>query len=131
MSRDGSAPDVSPQVRMRIVFAKGVAIGPGKIDLLTAIETRGSIAAAGRSMKMSYQRAWSLVEELNAMFTEPLVSSARGGAERGGARLTALGKTVLERYRAVEARAASICKSELDDLAKFVKTQESDISGHR
>ncbi len=117
---------------MRIVFAKGIALGPGKVDLLGAIETHGSIAAAGRSMKMSYQRAWSLVDELNTMFTEPLVASARGGAERGGARLTPLGKTIVERYRTVAERTASICENELQEIARFVKiTQESDISGHR
>ena len=35
-------------------------------------------------MKMSYTRAWGLVEAMNRDFAAPLVRSAKGGAERGG-----------------------------------------------
>jgi molybdate transport system regulatory protein len=52
--------------------------------LLGANAELGSIAAAGRSMGMSYQRAWSLVDELNRYFRAPLVEVSRGGAGRGG-----------------------------------------------
>ena len=123
MKRDApkTAEAVRPSVRMRIVFAKGLAIGPGKIDLLAAIEAHGSIAAAGRSMKMSYQRAWSLIDELNGMFAEPVVSASRGGADRGGARLTPVGKSVLTRYRAIETTTASVCENELAEIARFLK----------
>ena len=40
-------------------------------------------------MKMSYTRAWGLVEAMNHDFAAPLVHSAKGGAGRGGATLTA------------------------------------------
>src|SRR3546814_8352802 len=43
-------------------------IGPGKIKLLEQIGALGSISAAGRSMSMSYKRAWALVDELNRCF---------------------------------------------------------------
>ncbi len=46
----------------------GIALGPGKADLLEAIAATGSISAAGRKLKMSYRRAWLLVEELNGSF---------------------------------------------------------------
>jgi molybdate transport system regulatory protein len=81
-------------------------------------------------MGMSYQRAWSLVDELNAMFREPLVNSSRGGATRGGAALTAAGKLVLERYRAIEEVTASMCEKQLEEIASMTR-QESDISSHR
>ncbi|MCB1386803.1 MAG: winged helix-turn-helix domain-containing protein [Nitratireductor sp.] len=77
--------------------------GPGKADLLEHIEKTGSIAAAGRAMGMSYKRAWMLVETMNALFAEPLVSSNRGGSEGGGAALTQTGRAVLAHYRALEA----------------------------
>jgi molybdate transport system regulatory protein len=73
-------------------------LGPGKADLLAGIRRTGSIAAAGREMGMSYKRAWVLVEELNAAFREPLVSSTRGGPGGGGARLTEAGAEVLCLY---------------------------------
>ena len=69
-------------------------LGPGKADLLELIAETGSIAAAGRRLGMSYKRAWSLVETLNAMFRDPLVESSRGGATFGGARLTENGRII-------------------------------------
>ena len=73
-----------PTLRLRIVFAPGAMIGPGKADLLDGIARTGSIAAAGRDMGMSYKRAWQLVETMNAMFAAPVVESSRGGARGGG-----------------------------------------------
>ena len=77
-------------------------LGPGKADLLERIAATGSIAAAGRSMGMSYKRAWMLVEEMNSAFRLPLVESSRGGTRGGGARLTASGAAVLANYRKLE-----------------------------
>jgi molybdate transport system regulatory protein len=81
-------------------------LGPGKAELLERIRDTGSIAAAGRAMAMSYKRAWSLVEEMNRAFREPLVASVRGGSAGGGAQLTEAGAAVLAHYRALEATAA-------------------------
>ena len=67
-------------LRLRLLFDDRLVFGPGKAELLARIEETGSIAAAGRAMGMSYKRAWALVEEMNAAFRAPLVSSARGGA---------------------------------------------------
>jgi molybdate transport system regulatory protein len=84
---------------LRVNLRPGVAIGPGKADLLAGIRDTGSIAAAGRRMGMSYTRAWGLVEAMNRDFRVPLVVAAKGGAARGGAALTKLGAEVLSRYR--------------------------------
>jgi len=50
---------------IRIDLPSGSRIGPGKIALLEAIQSTGSISAAARSIGMSYRRAWLLVEEIN------------------------------------------------------------------
>lgn len=101
MSADPSAPDAA-RLRIRILLGDGAMLGPGKADLLDGIRATGSIAAAGRGMGMSYKRAWSLVEEMNRAFREPLVASTRGGAQGGGARLTGTGEAVLANYRRLE-----------------------------
>src|SRR6056297_3052108 len=85
----------APRLRIRIVFGENAMLGPGKADLLEGIRDTGSIAAAGRTMSMSYKRAWTLVEEMNKAFRDPLVESTRGGARGGGARLTEAGEAVL------------------------------------
>lgn len=102
--------------RLRIVLAPDVAIGPGKADLLEGIATTGSIAAAGRRLGMSYKRAWSLVERLNALFREPLVVTSRGGAGHGGASLTPAGAEVLASYRRMEAATAQAIAEDLGRL---------------
>lgn len=92
------------------------AIGPGKADLLEAIGRTGSISAAGREMRMSYRRAWVLVDQMNAAFVRPLVASKAGGSHGGGAELTRLGRDVLRRYRAMEKAAASAANPHFDRL---------------
>jgi molybdate transport system regulatory protein len=100
---DPAAPDPSPtRLSLRLVFGEDAMLGPGKAELLERIRDTGSISAAGRQMKMSYKRAWMLVEAMNAIFREPLVDSTRGGPNGGGARLTPAGVTVLEQYRSLE-----------------------------
>jgi molybdate transport system regulatory protein len=81
-------------LHLRVKLGKTDAFGPGKAALLEGIRQSGSIAQAGRSMKMSYARAWRLVQAMNGEFRAPLVRSAKGGAARGGATLTALGEQV-------------------------------------
>lgn len=90
-------------LRIRIVLADDLVLGPGRADLLAGIAETGSIAASGRRLSMSYKRAWQLVEEMNRGFAAPLVEAVKGGAHGGGARLTPLGETVLGAYRTLEA----------------------------
>jgi len=102
-SRQNARMTNDPRISLRLHFESGLTFGRGKADLLQAIQEQGSISAAGRRMKMSYRRAWSLVEDMNAHFPEPLVDSSRGGAKGGGAVLTDRGRQVLADYRALEA----------------------------
>ena len=54
---------------------------------------------------MSYMHAWGLVKTMNRAFRDPLVELSRGGAQGGGARLSAWGEEVLGLYREMEAEA--------------------------
>lgn len=110
-----------PKLRIRIVFADGELIGPGKAELLERIDACGSIAAAGRAMGMSYKRAWQLIGTLNAMFAEPLVDSTRGGPGGGGATLTPTGRAVLAHYRAFEGVAAQAGGPQLAALQAMLR----------
>ncbi|MTJ82958.1 MAG: LysR family transcriptional regulator [Telmatospirillum sp.] len=87
------------QTRLRFKAGDVVLLGPGKTELLSAIDRTGSISAAARAMRMSYKRAWQLVDEMNRHLDGPVVESRFGGSHGGGARLTPLGREVLRRYR--------------------------------
>ncbi len=95
----------TPHTLLRFYFG-AMKLGPGKVQLLEHIRDTGSISAAGRAMQMSYKRAWMLVEEMNAAFTDPVVESARGGAKGGGAQVTVTGLAVIAAYRAAETASA-------------------------
>ena len=101
-----SPPNAATAPRVRILSGSAVALGPGKADLLRAIDETGSISAAARQMGMSYRRAWLLVRTMNECFRAPLVEAVKGGAEGGGARLTKMGREVLSHYRDVVRLAA-------------------------
>lgn len=102
--------------RIYIGTGNGIAIGPGKIDLLRAIAQTGSIAAAARTLKMPYKRAWLLIDSLNQGFCRPVVSTASGGKEGGGTFLTPLGVNLLERYTALEQRINDASSEEIKAL---------------
>ena len=106
--------------RLRIVLEPDIAIGPGKADLLEGIRQTGSIAGAGRTLGMSYKRAWHLVETMNRCFKSPLVEASKGGRAGGGANLTDLGQEVLARYRRMEMLTAKVIEPEMAALRAVV-----------
>lgn len=91
-------------------------LGPGKIRLLESIEEHGSISAGGRALGMSYRRAWLLIDELNGLFRERVVTTQQGGRSGGGAGVTPFGRDLIRRYRAMEAEAAVALAPQLKGL---------------
>ncbi len=110
-----------PQIR--IMFRKAIAMGPGKADLLQAIGETGSISAAARRMKMSYRRAWLLVDTMNQCFDGPVVETVTGGKDGGGARVTDLGQEVLQRYREMDAKASAAVSREIVAFTRLMTRQ--------
>src|SRR5690242_12646113 len=96
-----------PRLSIRIDLASGDRIGPGKIALLEAIRSTGPISAGARALRMSYRRAWLLVEDINNALREPAVTAETGGRSGGGASLTPAGERVVDLYRAIETHARS------------------------
>jgi molybdate transport system regulatory protein len=118
----GQFANITEGLRFRIVLEPGFALGPGKADLLAAIAETNSITAAASRFGMSYKRGWSLIRELNGAFAEPLVETAKGGTGGGGsARLTPLGRHVLQRYRQMEADATAVIAAGVADLRRHLK----------
>ena len=91
-------------------------MGPGKADLLEAIQAKGSISAAAVSMNMSYKRAWDLVAVMNKSFKHALIATAIGGEKGGGAQITEFGLQILAQYRAIEAKASLTIQAETKTL---------------
>ena len=84
--------------RFRIDFANGFSVGPGKIELLRAVDKHGSLSEAAKTIGLSYRRAWLLVKDLNDTFRKPITTSTVGGRAGGGACVTPLGKMLISAY---------------------------------
>ena len=110
-------------IKVHIPYGDVSAIGPGKADLLEAIDRSGSISAAARAMGMSYKRAWDLVDTMNKSFREPLVATATGGSHGGGAQITEFGYEVLRRYRDIEVKANQAITTEIAELLTLLSSQ--------
>lgn len=91
------------KLKLQLTCGDGFAMGPGKADVLEAIDREGSISAAGRALGMSYRRIWLLVDEMNRCFSGTVVET-----DSAGARLSNLGRTALSAYRDLEAQSASL-----------------------
>ena len=107
--------------RFRITCGKEIAFGPGKAELLALVAETGSIGEAASRMDMSYMRAWSLVQTMNACFKEPVIEAVRGGHERGGAELTETGRRVLELYQQMEADGLKVVQTDWRALQKLLR----------
>jgi len=110
---------------VRVLLGDAIAMGPGKADLLDAIERTGSISAAARHLGMSYRRAWDLVDTMNRCFRAPVVNACAGGARGGGCTLTDAGRAMLARYRAMEQRAVEAIRGEMDEFEQLLKPRPS------
>ena len=90
------------RLTIRIDLRNGGQLGPGKVRLLELIAETGSIRKAASGMKMSYRKAWLLLQSLETMFEGALIATTTGGRSGGGARLTPLGRRVVGQYRKIE-----------------------------
>ena len=112
-----------PRLKVSIVFESGARIGPGKARLLESVRDTGSISAAARDMRMSYKRAWLLLDSMNQAFTAPVVVASPGGSGGGGAMLTPFGAEVLARYQRVHDAAVARTEEDLAALARNARSQ--------
>lgn len=115
--------------RYQADLARGFRLEPfdraGKIRLLEAIERTGSISQAGRSLGMSYRRAWLLIDDMNQCFRHAVVSAKPGGSQGGGAVLTEFGAGVVRDYRAIETAATDAAELRLRGLEGALKSRRA------
>jgi molybdate transport system regulatory protein len=107
---------IKTKLTLRVDFGSKGSIGPGKIRLLEEIDRGGSISQAGRTLGMSYRRAWLLIDDLNRCFRRPVVQAKSGGSQGGGAALTKFGVELVRDYRAIESAAFGAVKLRLRGL---------------
>lgn len=120
MAKKPAPPLPRASFRLRITSGDDIAVGPGKVDLLEAIDATGSISAAARSLGMSYRRAWLLIDTMNRCFRRPVIDAEAGGPRGGGAHLTPLGQRIALHYRSAERLATQAARADTDAMRRLL-----------
>jgi len=87
--------------RIWIEADDNILLGEGRVTLLKAIEETGSLSKAAKSLKMSYKKAWSLIDALNSRAQKPVVTTSIGGKGGGGAKLTDYGRNLVNAFETI------------------------------
>jgi molybdate transport system regulatory protein len=78
-------------------------LGKGGAEILRAIETEQSLSKAAQKLGMSYRYVWNYVQKIHRALGETVVETYKGGRTGGGgAKLTVVGKELLEEYTRLE-----------------------------
>lgn len=77
-------------------------LNPMKNELLNEIRHSGSLSGAAKKLKISYQHAWNLINDLNRNAPELIVIKQRGGNNGGGAELSEYGLRILNEYQMID-----------------------------
>ena len=94
---------MSYQIKSRIWIESDehVFLGEGRIQLLRAIAKEGSLSKAAKALKMSYKKAWKLIDAINVAAPEPLVLTTSGGSGGGGSKITPYGHKMIATFEQI------------------------------
>ena len=90
-----------PVLRGKLWLDRGgrAVVSDHAIDLLEQIDACGSLSEAARRLRFAYRRAWLMLDAMNGAWPTPVVITATGGKQGGGAKLTERGRHVVRAYR--------------------------------
>ena len=78
-------------------------LGKGGAEILKEIEAQQSLSKAAINLAMSYRYVWNYVKKMDRALGESVVETYKGGRTGGGgAKLTEVGKALLEEYTSLE-----------------------------
>ena len=91
--------------------------GPGKVELLRRIEQTGSINKAAKAMKMSYKKAWEMIDALNKQAATQMVIVKTGGEHGGGSQITIEARELIRYHDALRKRFIAFLEKETRKLS--------------
>ena len=99
-SRFGRHPESGYTVHANLWLEKDgeLYLGGGRVMLLERVGQFGSIAAAARSMNLTYANAWHWIKAMNKLAPSPLVEKIIGGSGGGHTMLTLEGQKAIRQF---------------------------------
>lgn len=101
-SRRGTAQDIDIGGNLWLARKGHHFLESRRIKLLEDIARHGSITRAAKASKLSYKGAWDMIEAMNNLAGNALVTRTAGGAYGGGTQLTLQGQHVVQLFREIE-----------------------------
>ena len=108
-------------LKIKIEINKNLNIGPGKVALLEAIISQGSISSAAKYIGMSYRKAWNLVTEINSAAHKKIILTNTGGKGVGGTKISSEGIKFIKAFRNIEEKALKELSNEKKLLYQLFK----------
>jgi molybdate transport system regulatory protein len=102
--------------RIWIEAEKGTFLGNGRIQLLEKVAETGSINDAARSLKMSYRKAWSLLDSMNEQAPAPFIIKSAGGSGGGGTMVTEAGLQAIDKFNKLNEKCRQFLEMELSKI---------------
>ncbi len=102
--------------RIWISTKDGNYLGEGRIALLREIHEHKSISKAAKSMKMSYKKAWDMVNAMNTISNTPLVIRTIGGTGGGGSEVTETGQKAIQLFNQIKASNKAHLEAQLEQI---------------
>lgn len=94
-------------------------LGELQIKLMKQVMLDGSIHAASKNLKMSYQHAWHLLDKVNSLSPIPVVIRQKGGKDGGGCHISPYGKKLMDMY-----------EKRTKELESYIRESNIELSKH-
>jgi molybdate transport system regulatory protein len=89
---------LSPEILLTLNLNHQLFTDPRRIALLKAIEQTGSLSQAAKQVGISYKTAWDAINEINQLAPKPFLTTATGGKNGGGTKLSAYAIRFIQLY---------------------------------
>lgn len=77
-------------------------MGRGRLEILQAIDRRGSILGAAGDTGIPYRKIWGAIRDMEHAMGQSLVIASRGGNQGGGSSLTEVARDLVERFERLQ-----------------------------
>jgi len=102
-----------PSCKVWIEYNGKPVLGKGGAEILKAIAKEQSISKATEKLSMSYRYVWNYLQKIQKVVEAPIVETYKGGKTGGGgAKLTALGQSLIDEYQRAEGYMSEVLADE-------------------
>jgi molybdate transport system regulatory protein len=93
-----------------------VTLSIWRVKLLEAIGQAGSISGGAAEMNVPYRIAWQKIHEMETRLGQKLVETQIGGSDGGGATLTPLAQSYIQKFNQFQEQTQTLIQTEFQKV---------------